>query len=1038
MQKHFFFFFSIFLFFQNTGQAQDVILTTQAAVDAFDTSITIIEGNLKIEGNDIVDLSNLSNIKHVGLSLWVRNTSNLNSLDGLSNVTHIEEDLRISGNATLQHINGLSNVTHLGGSLTILQNYNLQNVDGLINLTVINDFLRIESNNVLENIDGLSGIVSVQNGLDLLINPALENLDGLIGLTFVGDDLSISFNKIIENLDGLSNLISVEHDLSISSNDDLQNLDGLSNLISVGSSLTITGTRTEDFYGLTNLTTISGNLNITANNSIENFHGLENLTSVLGDFTISFNNQLKTCDGLTNLTSIGGDLDIYDNNRIYNLYGLENLKSVGGSMRLWQNDDLLGVNGLTNLTFIDGSLTIREDELKNLDGLESLISIGDYLSIRRNNRLRNIYGLTNLTSIGGYLDVEGNDVLLNVDSLNNLVFIGGYLNIERNELLQNIDGLENLSSIEDDLNIEGNDSLENLNGLADIIFVNGDITISYNSNLTDCCGIQQLFIIPDAISGDIDINNNPSECSSQDEIIASCEPPFSAQGCMYWDENQNGTKDENEKSISNNNSKVSPSNIISFLDTAGCYTHFLENGNYNLTYTPSPLWELTSDSAAYNITINNDYHTDLDFGFIPTDTVVAGNLHVAAGIPRCFREVEFDFNFRNEGTTILDGIMWGQVWDEWMEVTEYIQPPDTIDAAANGVRWGWFYEDLYPGELLQESVILEMPEIDEEGFELGDWYLVTSTVEANGHTGGTEFYNYRLNEEIVCAYDPNDKLVSPDREGDENYTLFEEDLFYTIRFQNTGNDTAFNVVVRDTLDENLNTSSFRLLASSHQDILRTEIAESQYVTFTFDNIMLPDSNVNFNGSQGYVTYIIQPNEGLDENTVIENTASIYFDFNPPIVTNTTQNTMVSCLPIETITIVASIPSGESYTLPDGMVVNESGTYTTEVLNEEGCPTEIVITILDVLSSTNSLVWNQYVALSPNPTKEYFIFDIQTNEVINHQLDITNIYGQIVLTRNIQNVQTKVNVEHLVSGVYWVQLRNSMNELVAVQKLMIAK
>ncbi|MFK8102664.1 MAG: T9SS type A sorting domain-containing protein [Saprospiraceae bacterium] len=71
---------------------------------------------------------------------------------------------------------------------------------------------------------------------------------------------------------------------------------------------------------------------------------------------------------------------------------------------------------------------------------------------------------------------------------------------------------------------------------------------------------------------------------------------------------------------------------------------------------------------------------------------------------------------------------------------------------------------------------------------------------------------------------------------------------------------------------------------------------------------MPDSTSNFEESQGYVSYMISPKPGLAEETNIENTASIYFDTNPPVVTNTTENLMVSELPIPLTT--QELPQGQ--------------------------------------------------------------------------------------------------------------------------------
>ena len=131
---------------------------------------------------------------------------------------------------------------------------------------------------------------------------------------------------------------------------------------------------------------------------------------------------------------------------------------------------------------------------------------------------------------------------------------------------------------------------------------------------------------------------------------------------------------------------------------------------------------------------------------------------------------------------------------------------------------------------------------------------------------------------------------------DENYTLFDQTLEYTIRFQNTGTDTAFNIQVTDQLDQNLDWSTFIPVGSSHS--YTVSINETGLVDFSFDNILLPDSSTNLVGSQGFVKYKINSKTGTLENTIIENTASIFFDFNPPIITNTTKNIMVSEFPFE--------------------------------------------------------------------------------------------------------------------------------------------
>jgi len=123
-----------------------------------------------------------------------------------------------------------------------------------------------------------------------------------------------------------------------------------------------------------------------------------------------------------------------------------------------------------------------------------------------------------------------------------------------------------------------------------------------------------------------------------------------------------------------------------------------------------------------------------------------------------------------------------------------------------------------------------------------------------------------------------------------------ERLYYTVRFQNTGNDTAFTVQIRDLLDPELNWQTFRVEDYSHP-MTPTLNMKTGALLFTFNNILLPDSNTNEPASHGYVIYSIETDSGLFAGTMINNTADIYFDLNEPVITNTTLNTMVYVIPV---------------------------------------------------------------------------------------------------------------------------------------------
>ncbi len=142
---------------------------------------------------------------------------------------------------------------------------------------------------------------------------------------------------------------------------------------------------------------------------------------------------------------------------------------------------------------------------------------------------------------------------------------------------------------------------------------------------------------------------------------------------------------------------------------------------------------------------------------------------------------------------------------------------------------------------------------------------------------------------IKGSFDPNDKSATPEGVKAEHYIWPRTELDYKIRFQNTGNDTAFTVVIRDTLPDWLDVATFRSGASSHA--YEWDISGPGILTFVFDNIMLPDSNVNEVASHGFVAFKITPADSTPLGTLLENRAGIYFDFNDPIITNTVFHTV---------------------------------------------------------------------------------------------------------------------------------------------------
>lgn len=228
--------------------------------------------------------------------------------------------------------------------------------------------------------------------------------------------------------------------------------------------------------------------------------------------------------------------------------------------------------------------------------------------------------------------------------------------------------------------------------------------------------------------------------------------------------------------------------------------------------------------------------------------------------------------------------------------------------------------------------------------------------------------------ENIGSYDPNDKQAFPIGYDDEHFIEQNIDLEYFIRFQNTGTDTAFRVVIRDTLSPFLDVASVRPGASSHN--YDFDISGPGILKFTFENILLPDSTTNESASQGFIKYRISQKENVPLGSVINNSAAIYFDFNAPVITNTTFHTI-----------------GEDF-VPMNVSVNS----------------EISENIL--------------VNVFPNPFSKKAILELNGVDLKGEKTFLLfNSTGQLMQKFIFENDRIEINGEELNNGVYYFKINN---------------
>lgn len=372
--------------------------------------------------------------------------------------------------------------------------------------------------------------------------------------------------------------------------------------------------------------------------------------------------------------------------------------------------------------------------------------------------------------------------------------------------------------------------------------------------------------------------NNPNNCTSFNGI----------HGNIFKDQTDciaNGNELDNLsipiRLYDNNDDFVA----LSYSNSAGEYFFPCDSGTYHVKLDSSILsitsycYADTTLDVSWNLIDNVNFFidcgnsTDLGInGIIPTGLVFPGQIHqlsVFAGYSSLNHVLNCFQNVSGSVTITIDGpVSYESASGSW------------IPSVINGNTFTYNIPDFSQVDF-NDAFILNL--FTDTTTQSGDFICATAVIDINGidinPLNDTLLWCY----EAINSYDPNCKKVYPDRVPN----AFENDLIYTIQFQNTGTAPAINIRLEDTLSSYLNIETFELLQSSHQVI--TSLYGDRLV-FRFNNIQLADSLSDEPGSHGFVQYRIKPISGLPVGTIIPNTASIYFDYNAPIVTNTATTT----------------------------------------------------------------------------------------------------------------------------------------------------
>ena len=740
---------------------------------------------------------------------------------------------------------------------------------------------------------------------------------------------------------------------------------------------------------------------------IQAFRNLKRLSCTHTNITtldVTGLNQLAYLDArINNLTSLthGGLTSLktlyldYNNMSTIDLTGLPSLEELNCSNNQLTQLDVTMVpnlkilycenNGMTSLN-IAGLIKLKmlichsnflteldEVALKKLSSLSCSNNLFTSLDFTESSSIQNITcrgnQLTSLLFAGSTIrDLNCQDNFLTSLDFNGVPYLKD-LNCQNNLLTSlNFDGAPNLIDINCSYNQLTTLNVSSLNYLT-------YMDVSHNQ-------LESLFIKNGSIqyAQNDYFSNNPNLqyiCADENEISELKELSFFANTTInsYCSFTPGGTF----YTISGNNTLDSDINgcdasdialpNLKFNITNGIQTGSIianQSGEYSLpvaagTHTITPILEnpsyYTISTTAVNVTFPtetspftqnfcitpNGIHPDLEVAILPTTPARPGfNAH-------------YKIIIKNKGNIQQSGSVSLAYNDA---VLDYVSVNPAFTTQAEG-SLSWAFANLEPFETREINVTLNVNSPMETPAVNGDdvlTYTATITSEATDELPLDNTFS--LPQIVVNSFDPNDKTCL---EGTAiSQSMIGQYVHYMIRFENTGTFAAENIVVKDMIDTaKFDVSSLIALNGSHPYVTRIT---GNKVEFIFENIHLPFDDAN---NDGYVVFKIKTLPTLVLGNSFSNTASIYFDYNHPIVTE-----------------------------------------------------PAVTTFADL--DTKDFEFSNYLTIYPNPTKG--ILNITSKQDIEMQsISIYNVLGQMVVAVPNAKGVSNVDVSSLSTGNYFIKV-----------------
>lgn len=442
-------------------------------------------------------------------------------------------------------------------------------------------------------------------------------------------------------------------------------------------------------------------------------------------------------------------------------------------------------------------------------------------------------------------------------------------------------------------------------------------------------------------------------------------------GRVFYDNNSNGIEDSNDFPLQDH-PLLANNQAFAFTNSNGAYSSLMPIGNYSIApETLTNNYTVTTGSASVTQTITGGSNDTISFGLYPTTPTTNIRIEAANSNFRPGFTSNVWLSVINNGNTLIDTFTVSYTYHDSMRYFMAAPSPSTI----NGNVLNWSASDLRPGEKRMIHVRFGTPiniSLLDSTFTT---YAAVSTI--IGETDTTDNYA-ELDVNITGSYDPNDKTAYPSEDLDKHFIDSGKPIKYRIRFQNTGTDTAFNVIVRDVIDNTkFDVSSIKLLGASHN--YQFQLQDRKHASWEFNNILLPDSNVNEPASHGYIMFEINMLPSIGDGDEVSNSAGIYFDYNPVVLTDTA---------ISKVRYTVGVPELVSMLEPK---------------------------------------------IYPNPANNILYVELIGSTMI--RVDIVDLSGKTVLQANSTGDKLSTNISSLYTGIYIVHLTDGLGNT-ANRKLLI--